>query len=558
MTISIVYMLVLIATIPVLGSYMYRVFSKGTVGRIEGSIYRILGMDPHVEQSWRAYARSVLWFSALSLLVLYLLLRFQGSLPLNPERLPGVDPYVSFNTSASFTSNTNWQAYGGEFSLSYLVQMLGLTVQNFVTPAVGLAVLVALIRGFTRKRTDRIGNFWVDMTRGIVYVLLPLSIIWAAVLMWQGVPQNLGGYTEVRGIQGFTQLIAQGPAASQIAIKQLGTNGGGFFNINSAHPFENPTPLSNFVQVLAILMIPAACVYMFGRMVDDRRQGLAILGAMFVLFAGGLALTLSSESYASAAMQRSGVPVGAPNLEGKEQRLGAEESALWATATTAASNGSVNSMHDSFNPTGAAAPIFNMAIGEVVFGGVGSGLYGMLFYVILAVFIGGLMVGRTPEYLGKKIGAREVKIALLAILIPFLLVLGAAAVSVVAPFTLEGRNNAGPHGFSEILYAWSSMGNNNGSAFAGLTAINWFYSVGGGVVMLVARFVPLAAALALAGSVVEQGKVPETSGTLRTGTPLFAGLLTGVVVIIGGLTFFPALTIGPIVEQLLANAGRLQ
>lgn len=558
MTVSVVYLIVLIASIPLLGTYMYRVFSRERVGRVEGVIYKLLGTDPQAEQTWRAYARSVLWFSAVSLLALYVLLRLQGSLPLNPQGLPGVDPYVSFNTSASFVTNTNWQAYGGEFTLSYLTQMLGLTVQNFVTPAVGLAVLVALIRGFTRKETDRVGNFWVDMTRGVVYVLLPLSVVWATVLVWQGVPQNLDAYTQVSGIQGFTQLIAQGPAAAQIAIKQLGTNGGGFFNINSAHPFENPTPLANFMEVLALLLIPAACVYMFGKMIKDKRQGFAILGAMLVLFAGGLALTVRSEGSASAAMEQSGMPAEAPNLEGKEQRFGSDESALWATATTASSNGSVNSMHDSFNPAGMVAPMFNMAIGEVIFGGVGSGLYGMLFFVILAVFIGGLMVGRTPEYLGKKIGAREVKIALLAILIPFLLVLAATAISVVTQFTLEGRNNVGPHGFSEILYAWKSMTGNNGSAFAGLTATNWFYSVGGGVVMLAARFVPLAAALALAGSFAEQGKVPETAGTLRTGTPLFAGLLTGVVVIVGGLTFFPALTIGPIVEQLLDNAGRLQ
>lgn len=557
MTVSIVYLVVLVASIPLLGTHMYRVFTRGRVGRVEGVVYRLLGTDPNNEQTWRAYARSVLWFSALSLLVLYLLLRLQGSLLLNPQNLGGVDPYVSFNTSASFVSNTNWQAYGGESTLSYLTQMLGLTVQNFVTPAVGLAVLVALIRGFTKRQMDRVGNFWVDMTRSIVYVLLPLSIVWAGALVWQGVPQNLSNYTEASGVQGFSQLIAQGPAASQIAIKQLGTNGGGFFSINSAHPFENPTPLSNFVEVLAILLIPAACVYMFGKMVKDKRQGFAILGAMFVLFAGGLSLTLWSEGSASTAMQQSGMSADAPNLEGKEQRLGADESALWATATTAASNGSVNAMHDSFNPVGGVAPVFNMAVGEVIFGGVGSGLYGMIFYVILAVFIGGLMVGRTPEYLGKKIGAREIKLALLAILVPFLLTLAAAAISVLAPFTLEGRNNVGPHGFSEILYGWLSMGNNNGSAFAGLTGTNWFYSVGGGVVMLIARFVPLVAALALAGSFAEQGKMPETAGTLRTGTPLFAGLLTGVVIIIGGLTFFPALTIGPIVEQLLGNSGRL-
>lgn len=557
MTVSLVYLLILIALIPLLGTYMHRVFTKESIGRVEGIIYRLVGTNPAAEQTWRGYARSVLWLSALSLLVLYLLLRLQGSLPLNPQGLEGVHPYVSFNTTASFVSNTNWQTYAGEVTLSYLTQMLGLTVQNFLTPAVGLAVLVALIRGFTRKETDRLGNFWVDLTRGVVYVLLPLSIVWAAVLVWQGVPQNLSNYTSVKGIQGFTQLIAQGPAASQIAIKQLGTNGGGFFNINSAHPFENPTPLSNFFEALAILLIPGACVYMFGRMVKDLRQGFAIFGAMLVLFGAGLALTVWSEGSASPAMREAGIAASAPNLEGKEQRLGADEAALWATATTAASNGSVNSMHDSFNPIGAIAPMVNMQVGEVIFGGIGSGLYGMIFYVVLAVFIGGLMVGRTPEYLGKKIGGREIKIVLLAILIPFLLTLGATAISVVAPLTLGGRTNVGPHGFSEILYGWSSMGNNNGSAFAGLAATNWFYGVFGGIVMLAARFVPLLAALALAGSAGAQGTTLETSGTLRTGTPLFAGLLTGVVVVIGGLTFFPALTIGPIVEHLLGSAGRL-
>lgn len=552
---SIVLLVALLAAIPLVGSYMHRVYTSEKIGYVEGVIYRMIGTKPEAEQTWRAYARAVLWFSAASMLVLYILLRIQGMLPLNPQNLGGVHPYVSFNTSASFVSNTNWQAYGGEFTLSYLVQMLGLTVQNFVTPAVGLAVLVALIQGFVRKNNDRVGNFWVNLTRGVVYLMLPLSILWAVLLVWQGVPQNFSDYTPASGIQGFTQLIAQGPAASQIAIKQLGTNGGGFFNVNSAHPFENPTPLSNFLQVLAILLIPAASISMFGKMIKDRRQGFSILAAMLILFGAGLALTVRSEGSASPAMERAGIASTTANLEGKEQRLGSDESALWATATTAASNGSVNSMHDSYNALGGVAPMFNMAVGEVVFGGAGSGLYGMIFYVILAVFIGGLMVGRTPEYLGKKIGAREIKIVLLAILVPFLLALGGAAISVVAPFTLEARNSAGPHGFSEILYAWLSMGNNNGSAFAGLTGTNWFYAVGGGVVMITVRFVPLIAALALAGGLAQQGKVPETAGTLRTGTPLFTGLLVGVVVVIGGLTFFPALTLGPIVEQLMAGSG---
>jgi K+-transporting ATPase ATPase A chain len=557
MIVSVVYLVVLLALIPPLGAYMYRVFSNKRVGRAEAMIYRLIGTDARTEQTWRAYGRSVLWFSSFSFLFLFLLQRFQASLPWNPQGLPGVEPYIAFNTAASFTSNTNWQAYGGETTLGYLSQMLGLTVQNFVTPAVGLAVLVALLRGFTRRESDHVGNFWVDLTRGIVYILLPLSVLWATVLVWQGVPQNLSEYANVNGVQGFSQLVAQGPAASQIAIKQLGANGGGFFNVNSSHPFENPTPLSNFMQALAILLVPGACVYMLGKYVRDLRQGMAILAAMVFLFVAGLGLTMWAESSASSAMRNAGVTASEPNMEGKEQRHGPEESALWATATTAASNGSVNSMHDSYTALGAVAPMFNMGVGEVIFGGVGSGLYGMLFYVVLAVFIGGLMVGRTPEYLGKKIGAREVKISLIAILGPILLTLAWVAVASVAQFTLDGRNNVGPHGFSEMLYAFLSMGNNNGSAFAGLTATNWWYAVVGGTVMIAARFVPMIAALALAGGMASQTKVAETAGTLRTGTPLFSSLLTGVIVIIGGLTFFPALTLGPIVEQLLDNAGRL-
>jgi K+-transporting ATPase ATPase A chain len=551
------YLLVLVVLVPATGALLHQILDKESFGRVEKVVYRLIGVQPHVQQTWRTYAGSALWFNALSLGLVYALLRLQGSLPFNPRHLGGVSPYVAFNTAASFVTNTNWQAYAGESTLSYFSQMLALTVQNFVSPAVGMAALLALIRGLRGERTGKLGNFWVDLTRSILYVLLPLAFLTAALLVWQGVPQNLDDYTRVHGIQGFTQLIAQGPVASQVAIKQLGTNGGGFYNANSAHPFENPTPLTGFIELVAIVLLPAACVDMFGRMVGDRRQGYAILGTMIVLVVAGVALTSWSEDRASLALRSAGISAESGNLEGKEQRFGSAQSALWATVTTATSNGSVDSMHDSYNPLGLLAPMFNMAIGEVAFGGVGSGLYGMMFYVVLTVLLAGLMVGRTPEYLGKKIGAREVKIALLAILVPFLLVLGLTAISVLAPFTLQARLNDGPHGFSEVLYAWMSMVGNNGSAMAGLTATNWLYSVGGGVVMLVARFVPLIAAIALGGSLASQRRVPVTVGTLPTGTPLFAGFLTGVVVIVGGLTFFPALTLGPIVEQLMAKGGNL-
>ena len=434
--------------------------------------------------------------------------------------------------------------------MTYLTQMLGLTFQNFVSAAVGMAVLVALIRGFIRSRTPELGNFWRDMVRGVVYILLPLSAIVAVVLITQGVVQTFSDSAVAHGIQGFDQTIARGPVASQIAIKQLGTNGGGFFNVNSAHPFEGAGPLGNFLELLSILLIPAALCYTFGKMVGNIRQGWALFAAMMVLFIAGLWLTVPHEHTASQAMRVAGISASAPNMEGKEVRYGPDQSSLWAVATTDASNGSVNSMHDSYKADGMVAPMFNMAIGEVIFGGVGSGLYGMIFYVIIAVFIGGLMVGRTPEYLGKKIGAREVKLSAIAVLVPFLVVLAFTAVAVVIPAGLDARLNVGPHGFSEILYAFLSQGNNNGSAFAGLTASGPFYAIGGGIVMLIVRFVPLLAALALAGSLAKEGTVPVTAGTLPTDKPLFVGLLDGVIVIIGALTFFPALALGAIVEGL--------
>jgi K+-transporting ATPase ATPase A chain len=551
----VVYSILLVVLTPPLGAYMYRVYTRPGRGRLEGVVYRLIGVNPDAEQSWRRYSAGVLWFSAVSLLFIYLLMRVQNHLPLNPQRLPAVNPYVSFNTAASFVTNTNWQVYGGETTMSYLTQMLALTFQNFLSAAVGMAVLIAMIRGFTRANTENLGNFWRDTIRGVVYILFPLSIVWAIVLMSQGVVQTLGHSVSARGIQDFSQVIARGPAASQIAIKQLGTNGGGFFNVNSAHPFENPTPLSNFFELFAILWIPAALTYTFGKMVGSVRQGWALFAAMWILMAIGIAVTVPGEHHATPAMRAAGVSASSPNLEGKEVRIGPDESSLWAVTTTDASNGSVDSMHDSYQALAGAVPMFNIAVGEVIWGGVGSGLYGMIFYVVVAVFIGGLMVGRTPEYLGKKIKARQVKLVIIAILVPFLVVLAFTAIAVVIPAGLKPRLNSGPHGFSEILYAYLSQGNNNGSAFAGITVSGPFYAITGGIAMLVARFVPLLAALALGGSVSSEKTVPFTAGTLRTDTRLFVGLLIGVIVIIGALTFLPALALGPIVEHLIH--GRL-
>jgi len=544
------YSILLIVLTPPLGAYMYRVYTRPERGRLENVVYRLIGVNPDAEQSWRRYASSALWFSVVSMVFIYVLMRAQHHLPLNPQALSPVNPYVSFNTAASFASNTNWQVYGGETTMSYLTQMLALTFQNFLSAAVGIAVLIAMIRGFTRSHTENLGNFWRDTIRGVVYVLFPLSVVWAIVLLSQGVPQTLAHYLPVDGIQGFKQLIARGPAASQIAIKQLGTNGGGFFNGNSSHPFENPTPISNFFEMFAIVWIPAALTYTFGKMVGSVRQGWAVFAAMWILLVVGFAVTTPGEQHATPAMQAAGISAAAPNLEGKEVRIGPDESSLWAVATTDASNGSVNSMHDSYQALAGVVPMFNIAVGEVIWGGVGSGLYGMIFYVVIAVFIGGLMVGRTPEYLGKKITARQVKYTVIAVLVPFLVVLGFTAVAVVLPAGLAGRLNSGPHGFSEILYGYLSQGNNNGSAFAGLTASGPFYAVTGGIAMLIARFVPLIAALALGASVGKEKTVPFTAGTLRTDTGLFVGLLIGVIVIIGALTFLPALGLGPIVEHL--------
>src|SRR5262245_24021288 len=552
----VVYIVLLILLTPPLGSYMHRVYSREEIGHAEGIVYRLIGVNPRIEQSWRRYAVSCLWFSLLSMLLLYAVFRLQNHLPLNPVRTGPVDQYVSFNTSSSFVTNTNWQTYGGETTMTFLSQMLALTFQNFVSAAVGMAVLVALFRGFVRSKRDEVGNFWRDLVRGTLYVLLPLSAIVAILLVTQGVVQTLGANESAHGIQGFAQTIARGPVAGQIAIKQLGTNGGGFFNVNSAHPFEGGIgAFGNFIEMFSILLIPAALTYTFGKWVGNVRQGWMIFAVMLVLMIGGLALTVPQEHSASAALADSGAPTSAQNMEGKEQRIGTDESALWAVVTTDASNGSVNSMHDWYRPLGGLAPMFNMALGEVIWGGVGSGLYGMIFYVIIAVFIGGLMVGRTPEYLGKKIGAREVKLSAIAVLVPFLLALALTAVAVVIPAGLDPRLNQGPPGFSESFYLFPSQGNNNGSAFAGITASGPFYAISGGLLMVAARFVPLLAGLALAGSLGRAGTVPETSGTLHTDTTLFGVLLVFVILIIGALTFLPGLAVGPIVEHL--SGGRL-
>ena len=552
----VVYILLLALLTPPLGSYMYRVYKRERIGRAEGLVYRLIGVNPALEQSWRRYAVSCLWFSVLSMLALYGIFRLQNHLPLNPVGLGPVDQYVSFNTASSFTTNTNWQAYGGETTMTYLSQMLALTFQNFVSAAVGMAVLVALFRGLVRSKTDEVGNFWRDLVRGTIYILLPIAAIVAILLVTQGVVQTLGANETANGIQGFEQTLARGPVAGQIAIKQLGTNGGGFFNVNSAHPFEGGIGgFGNFIGMLSILLIPAALTYTFGKWVGNVRQGWMIFAVMLALMIGGLAITVPQEHSASASMVAAGVPASTRNLEGKELRIGTDESALWETATTDASNGSVNSMHDSYRPLSGIVPMFNMAVGEVIWGGVGSGLYGMIFYVIIAVFIGGLMVGRTPEYLGKKIGAREVKLSAIAVLVPFLLALAVTAVGVLIPGGLDGRLNAGPHGFSEIFYAFLSQGNNNGSAFAGYTASGPYPAIAGGLLMVAVRFVPLIAGLALAGSLGRAGTVPETSGTLQTDTTLFGVLLVFVILIIGALTFLPGLAVGPIVEHL--SGGRL-
>jgi K+-transporting ATPase ATPase A chain len=545
----------LLVTVKPLGGFMAKVYSgertwlHAVFGPVERLFYRLAGVpsEAAAEQTARQYTVAVLVFNCAGFLLLYLLQRAQAALPLNPQGLGAVTPDLAFDTSVSFTSNTNWQSYAGETTLGYLVQMVGLTVQNFLSAATGMAVLVALLRGLTRKLTPTIGNFWIDLTRSILYILLPLSIVVALVLVTQGVVQTLAPYATASLLQPLAdadgktiadQLIAVGPAASQVAIKQLGTNGGGFFNVNSAHPFENPTALSNFVECISILMIPAALCYTFGKMAGDPRQGWALLAAMLVI---ALPLTLAC----------AGFEVG--NMEGKEVRFGTAESSIWAAWTTCASNGSVNAMHDSFTALGGLIPLFLIQLGEVVFGGVGSGLYGMLAFAIIAVFISGLMVGRTPEYLGKKIEAHEMKMASLIILFPAATVLIGTAVGVASQAGRSAVFNPGAHGFTEVLYAFSSAGNNNGSAFAGLGANNVFYNTALGVAMLFGRFPIIVAILAIAGSLAKKKLVPPGAGTLPTHGPIFVTLLVGVVLLVGALTFIPALALGPIVEHLLLH-----
>ena len=566
-----IYLAVLILLTKPLGNYMARVYSGERVfldrllGPAEKFIYRISGIDPQTEMNWKVYAIAMLVFNAFGLIFVYALQRLQGALPLNPQGLGAVSPDSSWNTAVSFASNTNWQGYGGETTMSYLTQMLGMTVQNFVSAASGMAVLVALIRGIVRHTSKTIGNFWVDLTRSTLYILLPLALALATVLVSQGVVQTFSQYKTVSLIQPSAgtdaQVIAVGPAASQIAIKQLGTNGGGFFNVNSSHPFENPTPLSNFLEMLSILLIPAALCYTFGKMVGDTRQGWALLTAMTIIFIALLVVSVLSEQSGNPAFAKMGVdqtqtninPGG--NMEGKEVRFGIANSALWATATTAASNGSVNSMHDSYMPLGGLVSMWMIQLGEIIYGGVGSGLYGMLAFVIIAVFVSGLMVGRTPEYLGKKIEAYEMKMASIMILIPVVVVLIGTAVAVTFPAGKDSIFNPSAHGFSEVLYAFSSAGNNNGSAFAGLNANTPFYNIALGIAMLFARYWLAVPALAIAGSLVQKKKVPESAGTLPTHTPLFIAWLIGVIIIVGALSFLPALALGPIVEHLMIFGG---
>ena len=559
----VIFMALLLLLVRPLGAYMARVYRgertllSPVAGPLERGLYRAAGIRPEREMTWQAYAAAVIAFSAIGFVFLYLLLRVQHVLPLNLQRLGPLSPALAFNTAASFVTNTNWQSYGGETTLSYLAQMLGLTVQNFASAAAGMAVLVAFVRGLSRQNSGTVGNFWVDLTRSTLYILLPLAFVLALALLSQGVIQSLGDYRAAATLQpgGPGQVLPLGPVASQEAIKQLGTNGGGFFNVNSAHPFENPTPLSNLLEGLAILLIPAALTYTCGRLMGDTRQGWALLVAMTVVFVVCAGLTIWAEGRPNPALAGLPIDQGAGNLEGKELRFGAAGSALWAAATTAASNGSVNAMHASFTPLGGLGPMVLMQLGEVIYGGVGSGLYGMLAFVIIAVFVAGLMVGRTPEYLGKKIEVFEMKMAALIVLIPVVTVLLGTAVAVVTPAGLAGLLNKGPQGFSEVLYAFSSAGNNNGSAFAGLSANSPFYNMALGIAMLISRFWLIVPTLAIAGSLGAKKRAAASAGTLPTHSPLFVGWLIAVVLLVGALSFLPSLALGPLVQELMR--GRL-
>ena len=554
----IVFCFVVVLLTKPLGGYMTKVFTgesnvlSPVLKPVERAFYRVAGIDEKQEQHWLSYAFAVMLFHIAGFAILYAILRLQGVLPFNPAGQGAVEQGLAFNTAASFITNTNWQNYGGESTMSYLTQMLGLTHQNFLSAATGIAIAIAMIRGFSRASARTVGSFWVDVTRCTLYVLLPVCIVYALYLVWSGIPQTLGAYVDATTLEGAKQTIAVGPVASQVAIKMFGTNGGGFFNANAAHPFENPTALSNFVQMVSIFAIGAALTNVFGRMVGDQRQGWAIFAAMGVLFLAGVAVLYSAEAAGNPLFH--GLGIAGANWEGKEVRFGMAAAALFATITTDTSCGAVNAMHDSLTALGGMIPMINMQLGEVVFGGVGSGLYGMITFVIIAIFVAGLMVGRTPEYLGKKIESKEVKMAMLAVLCLPLVMLGGTAVALGVPSAVAAMNNSGPHGFSEVLYAFTSAAANNGSAFAGLSGNTMFYNVLLGVGMLIGRFLVIVPVMAIAGSLAAKKIVPASAGTFPTTGPLFVGLLVGVILIVGGLTFFPALALGPIVEHFATVA----
>jgi K+-transporting ATPase ATPase A chain len=556
-----VYCAIIVAIVPFLGAYMTRVFNgertflSPVVRPVENALYWAGGVDARREQNWVSYTLAMLLFHVGGFAILYALMRLQALLPFNPAGQSAVAEDLSFNTAVSFITNTNWQNYGGESTMSYLVQMLGLTHQNFLSAATGIVLAVALIRGFARASAQTVGNFWVDITRCTLYILLPICLLYALFLVWQGIPQTLGPYVEAGTLEGGKQTIAVGPVASQVAIKMLGTNGGGFFNANASHPFENPTALSNFIQMLSIFVIGASLTNVFGRMIGDQRQGWAVLAVMGVLFIAGVAVCYWAEAHGNDAFTALGLTGG--NMEGKEVRFGIPASSLFAVITTAASCGAVNAMHDSFTALGGMVPLINIQLGEIIVGGVGAGMYGMLLFIILSIFVAGLMVGRTPEYVGKKIEAKEVKMAMLAILILPLMYLGWTAVAVVLPSAVAATANPGPHGFTEVLYAYTSQTGNNGSAFAGLSGNTLFYNLTGAIAMLVGRFWMIIPAVAIAGSLAAKKSIPPSAGTFPTTGGLFVGLVVGVIVIIGGLTFFPALALGPIVEQIAMTNGTL-
>jgi K+-transporting ATPase ATPase A chain len=553
------YCAIIVAITPVLGAYMTRVFNgertflSPILRPVERALYGMAGVEEKSEQGWLGYTVGMLLFHVGGFAILYALMRFQAVLPFNPAEQSAVAPDLSFNTAVSFITNTNWQNYGGEGTMSYLTQMLGLTHQNFLSAATGIVLAVALIRGFARASARTVGNFWVDITRCTLYILIPICVPYTLFLVWQGMPQTLGPYVDATTIEGAKQTIAVGPVASQVAMKMLGTNGGGFFNANAAHPFENPTALSNFLQIISIFAIGAALTNVFGRMVGNQRQGWAILAVMGVLFIAGVTLCYWAEAHGNDIMNALGLTGG--NMEGKEVRFGIVASALFAVITTAASCGAVNAMHDSFTALGGMVPLINIQLGEIIVGGVGAGMYGILLFVILAIFVAGLMVGRTPEYVGKKIEAKEVKMAMLAILILPLMILGWTAIAAVNPQAVSQLNNAGPHGFSEMLYLYTSSTGNNGSAFAGISANTLFFNITGAVAMFVGRFWMIIPTMAIAGSLAAKKSVPPSLGTFPTTSGLFVGLVVGVIMIVGGLTFFPALALGPLVEQFAMTAG---